>query len=815
MTSFPLSTFHKVARLIPARSAISFTEYLRLSLASRICSPMAVRLRATAGGIDTFFGLGPEVFMYIIIDNSNDCAEHLSVLSGHRTEGGGSHIQMEHIWNARFIIMYGIMELKTFKAGVVLHTADIDRADTLEILLQGRVRIDDGIVTLNAGSGAMLGIAETPGASYRFTYTATEDVKVMRCAYTSAADISSVIRTNEKICPLIAAESVRLACEALNIRSRKFSMAQTLYENIQSSYSEYPALCAQAEESPKSFDVIRILQPPILHSTIEQWEERYIFALLEHADEIKKYCYAVSPEIATGIILNTAKYYGAVSDACSAIHSYEEKLREDSAPYTSAVQLLRARIVEKERLEALDGDASDVPSIENALETILSYAGADSKITEEFRSSLISFRDNPNRYMTTDEARMVRRTAGRLFYEIYFAAFLRSMENPADIPAEVRMFFMFGFVDEQLAGAENTAALYHLMRSYQPDPEGLVLTAYEWLKKIYRMEVEPSRNEFDQDYATHLRELKNNGHATPQQVEQMKNDPKSRFLFEARNFFTIGGRVTFGHASSFVPFFDRLNVVRPLSGAYLNAQAVKESFERIRTVDFRLFARPRSYYNGAISSGTLFLDESIKPYVVLTPIVGFRGSLWQEIEGKDRLTRARMQIPIVFTEDLDNCVLRLAAEFRWEMCKTIQGVHWNDVSDPSLTALYCDYLQFFKKNRSLSEDTKEKIKTALKKHSNDYKSVFINDYATYINYESKESPRLNKVAREILFTFCPFPKEKRDQLSENPQYRDLIKQHDIHIGSRLRPLEGLIRRLQKEGIDVPEEVEAQYRVLQQ
>lgn len=186
-----------------------------------------------------------------------------------------------------------------------------------------------------------------------------------------------------------------------------------------------------------------------------------------------------------------------------------------------------------------------------------------------------------------------------------------------------------------------------------------------------------------------------------------------------------------------------------------------------------------------------------------------------EIEGKDRGTRARMLLPIVFTEEPGNCILRLAAEFRWEMCKTIQGVHWNDISDPSLTALYCDYLQFFKKNRSLSDDNKEKVKLALKKHSNDYKSVFMNDYATYVNYESKESPRLNRVAREILFTFCPFPKKMREQFSDNPQYRDLIKKHNTHLGSRIRPLEGIIKRLQKEGTDIPEEVIAQYRSLQQ
>ncbi|MBR0171544.1 MAG: hypothetical protein IJQ21_01995 [Lachnospiraceae bacterium] len=707
------------------------------------------------------------------------------------------------------------MGLQTFKAGVRLHTAKIEQVETLQILVQGHVRIDNGIVSLNAGTGAILGLAERPGICYCFTYTVTSDAQIISCPYTSMDDIAAVIRSHAKICPILASENIRLICEALNVRSRKYSQVQTLYESILSGYAEYPALCAQVGEYPKPFDVIRILQPPALPDNISRWEEQYLRALMAHADEMRTGCYAVSPDIASGIMLNAAKYYSAVAEDCIAIYAYEEQLREDTAPFTSTMQLLRARIVEQERSDALDHASGNTPAIENALETILSYAEADPKTTEAFRSAMLSFRENPNRYAATDEARMARRDVGRLFYDIYTSAFLRSMIRREDIPAEVRMFFMFGFVDEVLAGADNTSILYSIVRSYRPDPEGKVLTAYEWLTKIYRLEIEPSRNEFEQDYHTYLREMKTRGEITPDQIERMKDDPKSRLLFEMRNFFTIGGRVTFGHASSFVPFFDRLNSIRPLSKAYLQADAVHEAFDRIRAVDYSLFMRPRSYYNHALGTGTLFLDENVTPYVVLTPIVGFRGSLWQEIEGKDRGTRARMLLPIVFTEEPGNCILRLAAEFRWEMCKAIQGVHWNDISDPSLTALYCDYLQFFKKNRSLSDDNKEKVKLALKKHNNDYKSVFMNDYATYVNYESKESPRLNKVAREILFTFCPFPKKMREQFSDNPQYRDLIKKHNTHLGSRIRPLEGIIKRLQKEGTDIPEEVIAQYRSLQQ
>ena len=152
-----------------------------------------------------------------------------------------------------------------------------------------------------------------------------------------------------------------------------------------------------------------------------------------------------------------------------------------------------------------------------------------------------------------------------------------------------------------------------MIRAYQPDPAGKVLTAYEWLKMIYEMKVEPSKNEFDQDYPTWLREQKTSGEIKEEQMKKLLTDGKSRFFFEAKNFFTIGGRVTFGHAASFVPFFDKLNVTRPLAKAYVTTESVNNVFSRIRGVDFGLFSRQRSYFNPAIGVNQLFLNEVIMP----------------------------------------------------------------------------------------------------------------------------------------------------------------------------------------------------------
>ena len=61
-------------------------------------------------------------------------------------------------------------------------------------------------------------------------------------------------------------------------------------------------------------------------------------------------------------------------------------------------------------------------------------------------------------------------------------------------------------------------------------------------------------------------------------------------------------------------------------------------------------------------------------------------------------------------EDLTKTIIKLCGEFRWELCKRIQGARWNDISEHSLTSEYFDYVQYYRKNNELSPEAKEKIK---------------------------------------------------------------------------------------------------------
>ena len=183
--------------------------------------------------------------------------------------------------------------------------------------------------------------------------------------------------------------------------------------------------------------------------------------------------------------------------------------------------------------------------------------------------------------------------------------------------------------------------------------------------------------------------------------------------------------------------------------------------------------------------------------------------MWQEIEGRKRTTPAHMVLSIFHSADLETTLIRMCAQFRWEMCKRIQGVHYSDVTELSLTAEYCNYLQFYKKNSTLSSDMKERVKSALKRHGNSYSKVFAAEYEQFVKNESEGLPRLNKVSREILFKYCTFGRSYRDTLSINPQYKPLIDRWNIAHDEKQRTFELFTRRILGQIPELPEEMKVE------
>ena len=173
-----------------------------------------------------------------------------------------------------------------------------------------------------------------------------------------------------------------------------------------------------------------------------------------------------------------------------------------------------------------------------------------------------------------------------------------------------------------------------------------------------------------------------------------------------------------------------------------------------------------------------------------------------------------MMVSIFEMEDLNHLLIRLTGEYRWEMCRRIQGARWNDITDASLTSEYFEYIQFYRKNRDLSAEAKDKIKLNMQKAKNSFKEMFIRDYESWITFEGAGSPRLNKVARGILFTYCPFAKECRESLKVNPLYKELVAHYEARQKQWLHHYDNLFQKLKNMNAEIPEVLEKQRHYLE-
>lgn len=492
---------------------------------------------------------------------------------------------------------------------------------------------------------------------------------------------------------------------------------------------------------------------------------------------------------------NTLQKYGLVDEIIfkNRWEEFEKSTGEVEEPQKETTT---ANVDLKKLMEELAG----------SLDKILLYAKCDENTKAAFKKHLQEYKEVLNIGGADDDMRRIRRELSAVFYKVYNAAFKVSIET-GEVTPIVEMFFNFGYVDEELAGIKNAVYMYYVVKNMPTSPERGVYSFYQWLLAVYRGQKEPGRNEFDLDYAEYLREQKRMGNISASEEAELINDPMAKVMYELENVFPVVNKVTYGRPSSFCPVFSSHNIIKPLNTVLATVDKVEKVISEIRQADYGAFYRETLFSEPDKGIPKEMIAVEVLPDVILTPNVGTRGIMWQEIEGKKRTTPARMMCSIFQMDDLSLVLMRLTAEFRWEMCKRIQGGRWNDVSEPSLTSEYFDYVQFYRKNKDLSTDAKEKIKVQLGKAKNSFKEMFIADYIMWVRYESIGSPRLNKISRGIMFTYCPFTSEVRERLIVNPLYKEYVDRHKIKAGQKVHHVDNVCQKLRNMGKPIPEEIE--------
>ena len=689
--------------------------------------------------------------------------------------------------------------------GHILHQR-YDTVNTVEIILKGGVAIKSGEdISILAGQGTILGACYQPGEQYYHDYVASEDSTIITYDYSSEEDLISVMMSTPSILPIMASANTGMLNRGLTILDGLYEQGCSLCADLKADYSEYREVCAGLMIQPESYDEIDALEPPEAPAILSGWQADLCRAYHEKDELLRKDYYPADVNFCVGTIMNGAQLARSIQSQLELAVNFIRETKANAADFTREYHMQKAKLDEAKRQEKLGAGSGKLPAIENAMNTILAFAAVDNDLAEAFRRDIRSFMKAPDKTEKSDDMRRIRRNITENFYTIYEAAFFKS-QTVNDIPAEVKMFFLFGFVDEELAGIENTAALYKYAVLWEDDPSGTVLSAYDWLCKIYHGEAQPSKNELDNDWSEYLREQVRTSAMTQEAADELSKDGTAMVRFELSNMIAAANKMTYGNIFSFIPAFYEEAVVRPLEECLASPKRVHEALDKVRDIDYSCFYRQTFISYPEMKINRFDYHVEVLPYIILMPNFGRRGSMWQEIEGRRRTTPAHMVLSVFHSENLNDTILRMCGQFRWEMCKRIQGVHYSDITDPSLTADYGNYLQFYRKNHDISDDVKEKVKLALRRNGNNYRNVFVADYELFIKNEALGLPRLNKVAREILFRYCTFSRKYRDALSLNPQYQPLMEHWNVKQGTKDHLLDVFTRKILTMKDTLPAEV---------
>ena len=751
--------------------------------------------------------------------------------------------------------------------GSVIYEKD-EPLKSVSLVLRGRVLVQaDGIQTVFS-SGNFLGAWDIDYLTHSFTYTAKDNVVLYTCAIKGNGDFERLLSSKPEYRGLLNTSlnyfiveinrtylKLQVACKEL----REFVLAQYRAYIKEGHANGVPTVKMSSIAPLERIKVEDIslckeldyylacakMSIPAQKNYYEgselvsqlhfQQQKECLFSLLI---ECKRYTDALMRCFRVLILdeRNIFSQYtrlavelaniGVSNASCiKAVDEIVEKINSTETFLTSKCGItvaLDRDLMEKMYYALISGDSYEekvqvteskvVSNLQNALDQILEYdANTDNEKKVEFGEAIKAFSALRERFSRSDDAVIIRKAITKHFYEIYESILLKSFQDP-NPPVAVRLFLEYGFVSETLVTNQELETLISIENRSEIGGNIHVYTMAKWLRMIYTLEKEPSKNEFDMDYTENLRYEKKTGIITEEQERMFVNNPKERLHFEIQNVFRYASRLIDGRISVFVPVLTSDSLLLPVAKTYLSSDKCKSVINKIKHVDPFIFYRERrvAYEKVNISNEDIVSEQL--PDIILFPLCGQNGMMWQDITGKNRSSKGRFFFPQLMQGNLETEMLKVLAHFRWEKCRTEQGMQWNNLHYPSLTSEYTDYLQFYRKNMDLSPEAKTKVKAQLVQCNNRHKDLFAKDYQDWISRESTGAMKLNKVARGILYTYCPFSLEIRKKLMDATPYAEASKRFTHNMGKRKHDLEISCGKFKRAGMDLPLELQETWKL---
>ncbi|MFN3603614.1 MAG: hypothetical protein ACK4UJ_02755 [Leptonema sp. (in: bacteria)] len=437
--------------------------------------------------------------------------------------------------------------------------------------------------------------------------------------------------------------------------------------------------------------------------------------------------------------------------------------------------------------------------LKNSTKKILNFCEIPSEEQQKTLKSLEQLRKVANPLESGPDIRKLKRPIQETFWKAYSIAMQKFRNHKGNVPKPIALFLQFGFFDEEFLEKEHLIELFDLVDTTSSKNKGFtIIDITDWINRIAEKKDLPSINELGESYFEFLR--RENPNIKVKKLEEFPPNIDSiekRIEYEIKNFVSTNSKLVSGTPMSYFSVLTKYHIVAPtIKDLFLTREKITNELNRLLEIDFSAFYREIIFNDEKAKILKEFVMINVLPYIILMPSVGNKSMLWQELEDPRRKnTPARICLPILCTGDLFSMLIEAVGAFRWEIQKTILGHDYNNVGVPSLTSEYIDYVQFYHKNRDLTEEQKEKIKLDFKNFRDD-RSKFIHDYSIWIKYESQGILKLNKIVRNIMYRYIPFSKGIRENLAKQPAYADI---HNRFKNLRTKKITELENRWKKYG----------------
>lgn len=727
----------------------------------------------------------------------------------------------------------------------------------INIILRGAVILKTKNDEFRLESGSVIGLLECAKGRYICDYVVDEDSLIVSYPYQNIEDFKQIFEEQPQYVYAFLHAILVQGNMFLNRYNELHSNAREIYLFMVNQYREYQLMCKNHKVDPVEFQYADDIKAMSLDNPIRQWEIDYIEAMDRQSKSLMEQFYMPSQQLCIGEIVRTSQLLNNVITQMESLIEYIDEKKYiifnkenddlinlwfelaksmvcmglDIEPINAKVRQIQEFLIterifpandvfmhfqkywkfdfesfakenEANKEETVEANISDMDSFEY----IISYAGYEEERVDEIKDLMEEYRQIAGDESNDRALLNIRNRVNEMFFETYKRVFIRMVEADEETSTILMLFLRFGFMDPQLIDEEQMNELLEANKLLEDGMCEGVYTFDRWLKCIYDGNKENSKNEFDLDYYASLREMRKANKITAEEEKLLQKDKNKKIEYEIDNMLKTAGRATFGRGTGYSPILSRYNMNLSVVKLLVTQRMIKESIEKIRAVDFRCFYREVLFFDPEHDSVRMMLQKEVMPDVILLPNIGQRGMMWQEVGSGSRESSARFLFPILSVADIDAGMLDVIGKYRWEICRKMQGVRWNDITEPSLTAEYYDYLEYYKKNRELSTEGKEKVKTAIKRAKGSYRDVFAIDYANWIKYESNGSFRLNKVARNILSRYCPFPNTIRYKLIENPMFKGIFSKYENLMIQQETKMKNTLSRYKNDGGEITEEL---------